>query len=220
MLFQRRHLRTALIGSWFVLLAPMFSPAQAQDKRPPTSDSAEAKPTHGPFDLGYKCMTGEWGGVRTDLAHQGVKFKVTLMNQLMVNMHGGKETRNGHDTAGSYEFNVYLDMNKLLDIPDATFWIRAKGTWGGDDSDFDKEKIGGLFKTNQDASSEEPLFIDKWHWQQFLFDKKLEFRFGRQEPVKDLFDTSKVIGHEDKWFMNRALGACPSNTVFVTRTAF
>jgi porin len=100
---------------------------------------------------------------------------------------------------------MYFDMDKLLKIPDATFWIRAKGTWGGDASDFDKEKIGGLFKTNQDASSEEPLFVDKWHWQQFLLDKKLEIRLGRQEPVKDLFDTSKIIGHEDKYFMNRAL---------------
>ena len=96
-------------------------------------------------------------------------------------------------------------MKKLRGINGATVWIRGKGTWGGDDSDFDKEKIGGLFKTNQDASSEEPIFIDKWHWQQFLFDNKLEIRLGRQEPVKDLFDTSKIIGHEDKYFLNRAL---------------
>ncbi len=150
-------------------------------------------------------MTGDWSGTRTELEDLGVRFKVTLMNQLMVNMHGGRETKNGHDTAGSYEFNLYLDMNKLFDIEGATFWIRAKGTWGGDDSDFDKEKVGGFFKTNQDASSEEPIFVDKWHWQQFLFDKRVELRLGRQEPVKDLFDTSKIIGHEDKYFFNRAL---------------
>ena len=136
-------------------MAPAFSPAQGHDERPPASDSAEVKPTYGPFDLSYKYMTGDWDGVRSDLEDQGIKFKTTLMNQLMVNMHGGKETKNGHDTAGSYEFNMYFDMDKLLDIPDATFWIRAKGTWGGDDSDFDKEKIGGLFKTNQDASAEQ-----------------------------------------------------------------
>ena len=135
----------------------------------------------------------------------GIKFKIRLMNQIMANMHGGRETTNGHDTAGSYELNVYLDMNKLLDIPGATFWIRGKGTWGGDDSDFDKEKVGGLFKTNQDAGAEEVILVDKWHWQQFLFDKRLEIRLGRQEPVKDLFDTSKIIGHEDKYFLNRAL---------------
>ncbi len=150
-------------------------------------------------------LTGDWGGVRTRLEETGISVKIRFMNQIMVNMHGGQETKNGHDTAGSYDFNIYLDMKKLLGIEGATFWIRPKGTWGGDDSDFDREKIGGLFKTNQDAASEEPIFVDKWHWQQFLFDKKLEIRLGRQEPVKDLFDTSKIIGHEDKYFLNRAL---------------
>lgn len=173
------------------------------EAQPEPSD--EPKKTHGLFDPDYQYMLGDWGGVRTDLQELGIKFKIKLMNQFMVNMHGGKETKNGNDTAGSYEFNVYLDMNKLLNIEGATFWIRGKGTWGGDTSDFDKEKIGAFFKTNQDASSEEPLFVDKWHWQQFLFDKKVELRLGRQEPVKDLFDRSKIIGHEDKWFMNRAL---------------
>jgi len=165
----------------------------------------EPRKTHGPFDLDYKYMTGDWGGTRTELEDLGVTIKLTLMNQIMVNVHGGLETENGHDTAGSYEVDFYFDMEKLLGIKGATFWIRPKGTWGGDDSDFDKEKIGGLFKTNQDASSEEPIFVDKWHWQQFFLDKKLEMRIGRQEPVKDLFDTSKIIGHEDKYFLNQAL---------------
>ncbi|UCE61513.1 MAG: carbohydrate porin [Phycisphaerales bacterium] len=202
---RRGQVNTIVSGGLLVMLIPALSLGQGRDERPPESDAAKAKPTHGPFDMDYKYMTGDWGGVRSDLEDLGVKFKISLMNQLMANMHGGKETKNGHDTAGSYELNIYFDMEKLLDISDATFWIRGKGTWGGDDSDFDKEKIGGLFKTNQDASSEEPIFVDKWHWQQFLFDKKLELRLGRQEPVKDLFDTSKIMGHEDKWFLNRAL---------------
>ena len=131
MLFQRHHLCLALTSGWLVMLTTAFSPAEGQDARLPTSDSVEAKPTRRPFDLSYKYMTGNWGGVRSELEDEGIKFKITLMNQLMVNMHGGKETKNGHDTAGSYEFNMYFDMDKLLDIPDATFWIRAKGTWGG-----------------------------------------------------------------------------------------
>ena len=202
---SRRHLCATLMSGLLVMLSPALSLGQVQDVQPPVSDSVEAKPTHGPFDLSYKYMMGDWGGARTELEDLGIRFKIDLMNQLMVNMHGGLETKNGHDTAGSYEFNFYLDMDKLLDVPDATFWIRGKGTWGGDDSDFDKEKVGGFFKTNQDASSEEPVFVDKWHWQQFFADKKVELRIGRQEPVKDLFDTSKIIGHEDKYFLNRAL---------------
>ena len=152
-----------------------------------------------------KRLTGDWWGVRTDLEDQGIKFSISLMNQLMVNMHGGQETKNGHDTAGSYEVNLYLDFDKMELVPGGSFFIRGKGTWGGDNSDFDKEKVGGLFKTNQDASSEEVIFVDKWWWTQMLADDAVEIRFGRMEPVKDLFDTSKVIGHEDKQFLNTAL---------------
>ena len=171
---------------------------------PSTPGEAESEPQ--PFDLWTaKRLTGDWGGVRNDLEDLGVRFKIDVVNQLMVNMRGGKETKNGHDTAGSYEFNLYLDFEKMKLIKGAEFWIRGKGTWGGDASDFDKEKIGGLFKTNQDASAEEPIFVDKWHWRQRLCQDRFEFRIGRMEPVKDLFDTSKIIGHEDKYFLNRAL---------------
>ncbi len=190
----------AVTTSWANPGGPVTSTPSAESRH------AEGKAQDSPFDLRRtKYLLGDWGGLRGDLEQGGVRFKIKLMNHLMANIHGGQETKNGHDTAGSYEVDLFLDMRKLLGIDDATFWIRGKGTWGGDDSDFDKEKIGGLFKTNQDASSEEPIFVDKWHWQQFLFDRKLEIRIGRQEPVKDLFDTSKIMGHEDKYFLNRAL---------------
>ncbi|MHC4697885.1 MAG: carbohydrate porin [Planctomycetota bacterium] len=205
MLFHRRFVCIALTGWCYVIALASPSVAGGPDEGAQASDVVETEASHPPFDLSYKYMTGDWGGVRTELEDVGVTFKIRLMNEFMVNMHGGKETKNGHDTAGSYDFNIYVDMEKLLDIKDATFWIRAKGTWGGDDSDFDKEKIGGVFKTNQDVSAEEPIFVDKWHWQQFFFDKKLELRLGRHEPVKDLVDRGIVMGHEDKYFMNQAL---------------
>jgi len=170
------------------------------------TEPSSLEPDARPFDLlTAKRLTGDWGGLRTGLEDAGVRVKIKLMNQLMINMHGGRETKNGHDTAGSYEVNFYFDLEKMHIIKGGEFWIRGKGTWGGDDSDFDKEKIGAFFKTNQDASSEEPIFVDKWHYRQRLFDDRLEFRIGRMEPVKDLVDRSKIIGSEDKYFMNRAL---------------
>jgi len=152
-----------------------------------------------------KYMTGDWGGARTELKEQGIELKIKLMNQFMVNTYGGLETKNGHDFAGSYELNLYLDFENMGWIDNAKFFLRGKGTWGGDDSDFDREKIGAFFKTNQDASAEEPIFVDKWWWTQLLWDDRVEMRLGRMEPVKDLFDTSEVIGSEDDYFLNRAL---------------
>lgn len=182
------------------------SQGDAETHESAAGSPAEADTKPRPFDLRTTDrVTADWGGVRTKLEEIGIKFRIDVMNQFMVNMHGGLETKNGNDFAGSYEFNVYLDLEKMKLIDGAEFWMRAKGTWGGDNSDFDKEKIGGLFKTNQDASSEEPIFVDKWHYKQMLAKDRVELRIGRMEPVKDLFDTSKIIGHEDKYFMNQAL---------------
>ena len=194
------------------------SQADAQTEQPKPTGSAEATAittAPAPAETGAKAkpfdlrttenLTGDWGGVRTKLADAGIKMNLKFMNQIMVNMHGGLETKNGHDTGGSYDLDFYFDLEKMNLIKGAEIWFRGKGTWGGDDGDFDKEKVGGLFKTNADVSAEEPIFVDKWHWKQKLADGKLELRLGRQEPTKDLFDTSKVIGNEDKYFLNSAL---------------
>jgi len=180
---------------------PMGNPPQTEVvKETQTADEP------GMFDLwSAKRLTGDWGGVRTSLEEAGIKFKIKLMNEFMVNMYGGRETRNGHDFAGSYELDLTLDFDKMGLVPGGSLFIQTEGDWGGDDSDFDKEKIGGLFKTNQDAGSEEPIYVDKWWWKQKLADGRLEVRLGRLQPHKDLFDTSKIMGSEDDQFLNRAL---------------
>lgn len=214
--------RTAWAWGWLVPALFIPGPVGARDAQDSAAESPSATPDSSgsqaakeapkperesqPLDLlTTQRLTGDWGGVRSDLEDLGVTFKITSMNQFMVNMHGGRETKNGSDTAGSYEVDLYLNLEKMKLIEGAEFWIRGKGTWGGDDSDFDTEKIGAFFKTDQDAGSEEPIFVDKWHYKQRLFDDRFEFRIGRMEPVKDLFDTSKIMGHEDKQFLNTAL---------------
>lgn len=109
----------------------------------------------------------------------GVSLKLVYNQQLMVNMHGGKETRNGHDFAGSYEMNFELEFEKMGLVNGGSLFVRAaKGTWGGEVSDFDEEKIGGLFKTHADAGAEEPIFVDKWWWRQRFFDDRIVSGWG------------------------------------------
>jgi len=203
---ERRSFFALRVGLFLSAVLMAVGVAIAENKRPADCESADAADQVGEFDLRTaRRLTGDWGGVRTDIEDAGFKITFKLMNQIMTNMHGGAETKNGHDTAGSYEMSFYLDFEKMGLIEDAWFFIQAEGNWGGDDSDFDKEKVGGLFKTNQDAKSEEPLFVDLWYWAQSFADDKLELRFGRLLLLKSFFDTSKVIGCEDTQFMNRAL---------------
>ncbi|UCE59529.1 MAG: carbohydrate porin [Phycisphaerales bacterium] len=185
---------------------------QADDKAPQSAQPAATAPQAEPYDLWKtKKLTGDWGGARTSLEDSGIKISLVYNQQYMVNMRGGLETKNGNDFAGSYELSVVLDFDKMGLIPGGSFFIRpAKGTWGGEASDFDKEKIGGLFKTNGDAGTEEPVYVDKWWYRQRLSDDRIEFRVGRIDTKKDLFDRNKIAGSEDIQFMNAALVADPT----------
>lgn len=209
----------------FLLAATAAATGQPNDQTPPSRaqspPAAQAEPPApsparepSMFDLrNAKQLTGDWGGGRTQLKDAGIDVRLKVINEFMLNVHGGRETKNGHDFGGSYDLDLILDFEKMGLVPGGTLFIRGKGTWGGDDSDFDREKIGGLFRTNQDAGTEEPLFVDKWWWQQMLFEDRLELRFGRLDILKDLIDLSPVMGNEDDFFLNGALvrnGTLPS----------
>lgn len=176
----------------------------------PAEDAAPAEPAN-LFSLDFiEDTILPWGGVRPKLVDAGIDLRIKSMLQFQVNMRGGLETKNGHDFAGSHELNLTLDFEKLLGLQGTTFFIRGKATWGGAAGDFDREKVGALFKTNQDAGGEQPIFVDKWWLTQKLWNDRLELRFGRMEPVKDLFDTSRIMGDEDKYFLNRMLVRNPT----------
>jgi len=172
------------------------------EKKIDTSTVQQSKP----FDLWTsKTMTSNWGGVRTDLENVGITLQLTYQQQFMVNTLGGLETKNGNDFAASYDGTLLLDFGKMKLIPGGEFFFRYKGTSGGEISDFDREKIGGLSRTNADAGTEEPIFVDKWWWRQRLFDDRLELRLGLFPTAKDILDVSKVANSEDTQFMNQSL---------------
>lgn len=209
-----RPVRPGLAAAVILWLLPGLAFAQQPaDAPPPPADPAPAaqpaaKPadSSSPFNLWTaKELTGDWGGARKTMADEGVTFKIKTIAAMMVNAHGGRETRNGHDAGGSYDVDLVLDLEKLFDLKGGSFLMRAKGQWGGEASDFDAEKIGGLFRTNSDAGEEEPIFIDKWHYAQKLMDDRVEIRLGRLDIIKDLIDLSWVMGDEDTKFLNQAL---------------
>ena len=216
------HLRRRWLTTWTVfncvvcnllgtaLLHAADAPPSAS--QPASAPAAADEPERSPLAdwAASKRMTGDWGGVRSDLEKMGISLSLASMTQYMVNMHGGLETTNGNDFGGSYDLSLELDFAKMKLIPGASFFIRGKGGYGGEASDFDREKIGGLFKTNNDAAEEEPIFVDKWWWRQRLLDDRLEFRLGRLSTSKDLFDVSDIAGNEDEQFLNQALVVNPA----------
>ncbi len=167
-----------------------------QGDNPPTKDGPS-----NPFDLRTTSnLTGDWGGLRSELKDHGVTINLYYNQQFQQNTRGGLETHNGHRLSGSYDLKFDFDFAKMGLIENAGFAFECKGTWS---DGINPDKVGAIFNVNSDAGGDHPIFVNKWwYWQRF-FDKRLELRLGRLETNKDLFDVSLYANHEDKDFLNR-----------------
>jgi porin len=185
------------LGIAHLIAAQTTQPADA-DNEDTTTETTQA-PTFDPWTA--KSMTGEWGGVRTDLEDWGLKIELSYQQQYQQNLRGGLDTHNGQRQSGTYDLVFKLDFEKMGLIDNAGFYLKAKSSWGDGISD---NKIGALNKVNSDIGGDHPIFVRKWwYWHKFA-DDKIELRLGNLQTNKDLFDVSLYANHEDKDFLNRS----------------
>jgi porin len=172
----------------------------AQTTRPATEQTEEKEKTSTYDFWTSKTLTGDWGGVRTDLADAGLKIELSYQQQWQQNFKGGVDTHNAHRDTGTYDLVFKIDLAKLGLFENSGFYFKAKGSYG----DGINDKVGALSSVNSDANGDHPIFVRKWwYWHKFL-DDRVELRLGMVQSNKDLFDVSLYANHEDKDFLNRA----------------
>jgi len=150
-----------------------------------------------------KRLTGDWGGVRTDLEDFGLRISPLLATMSQINFRGGLNTHNAHETGGKAFWNVELDFEKMFGLKGATFFARGIQTWNsGIGAD-----VGSLTPPyfSAGSSGDTEFELDKWWWRQRLFDDRLEFRLGKLLNFSDLFDKNVYADNYVGKFMNRAL---------------
>ncbi len=64
-------------------------------------------------------LTGDWGGVRTDLRDDGVDLKAGYVSETAGNVSGGDRKRVRE--TGQFSFGATIDTDKLIDLPGGTF---------------------------------------------------------------------------------------------------
>ena len=200
-----------------VVLLAVILPSAPLAAQPSSDVAAETVQTEATIpeaeasDLwGRKLITGDWDGARTAMEDWGLTLSLSYQHVYQVNMHGGLQTSNGHDIGGSYILGLELDFEKLFELQGGSFFMETKGTYGGDSNDFDARKVGGLFKTNQIADTDEWIFVNKWWYRQRLHDDRVEIRLGVIESFKDLIDTNTIAGSDEDQFTNRMLVGNPT----------
>lgn len=154
--------------------------------------------------LHWKKMTGNWGGVRSDLADIGITFDIDVTQIFQGNAHGGASTKNGARYSGSGDVTLTLDTGKLGLWPGGMFIFNAEPKWGNGIN----KKVGSLVPVNLDAIKpgldECSFTLSEIIYQQVLFDGKLIFIGGKLDGSR-AFDTNVFANNEKTQFMNTAL---------------
>jgi porin len=174
----------------------------------PEPAAVKEPPPPPPYDVWTtKRLTGDWGGLRTDLEDQGVSLSLILTTSYAQNFRGGLNTHNAVAFSGDWRMNLTLDFDKMGLIPGAWFFIRGKSSWNNG-VDADVGNTGALHWVFGSGGDEE-FYIDKWWYGQRLWEDLLEFRIGKLLTPADLFDIPTYAKWPWDHFMNAALNRSP-----------
>jgi len=159
-------------------------------------------------------LTGDWGGVRNDLAKKGVTFDMNLTQVWQGVTNGGKETEWEFGGRGNLTINV--DTQKLGLWPGGFFTVEVEGNFDND-VNFNS---GAIIPVNTDRlfpmPGEKELNIPAVTFTQFLSNY-----FG---VVLGKIDTTSADANEfahgkgDRQFMNTAFNITPAGSLIITNS--
>lgn len=75
-------------------------------------------------------LTGDWGGIRNDLAEKGISFRVETLQFMQGNAHGGKDTSNAFRHSGSADYILELDTHRMGLWPGGYLKLRGETIFG------------------------------------------------------------------------------------------
>ncbi|MBW7984201.1 carbohydrate porin [Enterobacillus tribolii] len=185
------------------------------------------------FSPTAKNMTGDWGGVRTDLRHHGYDFTLEYSSMTATNVSGGYDRDKTVRYSDQYILGVDLDLEKIFGIREGEFRASVNNRNGRDLTqdrlqDPRAPVIGSGVQSNYGRGQ-------TWHATQFWFkkswwDKKLDLKVGLMPPGED-FDNSgcffqnlslcgSLAGHGSGVWYNTPIGQWGSRVKYSPAPAF
>jgi porin len=202
-------MKTSRIFATIIVLLAIFllAPARAADTPP-------ANPYSG--DLWTRStLTGDWWGVRNQLAEKGITIDMSLTQAAQGIVHGGKDT-GWQYSGGRGDINFLLDTQKLGLWPGGFLTVEAEGNFIPADTlrKSINGRTGALMSVNSSQIYPTPAG-DNFNLQAFNFTQFLSPYFGLAiGKFATLTSTSGDMnefahGKGDNQFMNLALNANP-----------
>ena len=160
MLLSSRAIAAAILIP--VLAAALPTSAARAEETAPADDAERFR------DL----VTGDWNGLRVDLARRGVEFGLLATNDAIAVVDGGLEQANFFP--GLVEPSVGLDLERLLGWQDTLMFVRGFGMYGRDPN----EAAGALDSPSNIGNAVQTFrFYEAWIERRFL-DDSLNLRAG------------------------------------------
>jgi len=181
---QRFPLRRVATGS--LILAMLTGQAMAADALSPDSE----------------WMFGDWGGYRTQLQNDGIKFDVNYTMESAANLGGGADTNTTMRYSDQWTFGTNFDLEKLLDWQDAEFQMTITNRDGQNLSDQVADKRTGMLSSVQEVYGRGQTWRLTQFWlRKGLFNDVVDLKAGRVTVGED-FDN-----FDGNLFQNLALGS-------------
>ncbi|MFT4053448.1 MAG: carbohydrate porin [Novosphingobium sp.] len=142
----------------------------AQDHPAATHAASTAKPPHAPHPR--ETLTGDWGGLRTDLKDAGIAVRADYVSETFSAVDGGQ--RKGTAYTQQIRAGVDLDMDKLAGVSGGIIHITLNDRRGvGISSDF----VGNRLPI-QEAAGGPYARLSELSWEQNFDDGRLNLRAG------------------------------------------
>ena len=153
------------------------------------------------FSTGSPWMLGDWGGLRSDLQQDGVRFQAGYTMESSSNLAGGYHTSTTARYSDQWAFGVNLDLEKLLNWQDAEFQMTITDRNGQNLSDQIADPRTGMLSSVQEVYGRGQTWRLTQFWlRKGLFGDVLDLKAGRVTVGED-FDNF------DSKFQNLAFGS-------------
>ncbi|WP_213880356.1 carbohydrate porin [Pseudomonas sp. dw_358] len=156
------------------------------------------------FAVDSPTMTGDWGGLRTDLANKGIDIQSTYLGEVASNRHGGYDKSHATRYADQFTLGAAIDLQKLFGWQNAQAMIQLSNT-NGDSLNDDRisDPRAGSLSAAQEISGNgsitrlAELWISKGFFDGALNIKGGRFSYGDDFAVEDcLFENLAFCGSQ------------------------
>jgi len=118
-------------------------------------------------------MTGDWGGLRTRLEHDGINIRASYVGNYAYNFSGGK--RIGGDYADQFAFGADVDMDKLAGLAGGTFHVTLNIRQGRNAT---ADYVGNRIDVQEIYGDGENFRLAELDYEQNLFNGVLNIKAG------------------------------------------